>query len=240
MSDQISSIELRSSYDKRFLSNDLRDSDSFYHWVFKHLKAAPGQTLVDVACGSGRLLYYARQAGLRSIGLDFSIEGLRQERAIDLGVELVLADGQSLPLPSQSVDFITNLGSLEHFIDPAMGVQEMARVLKPEGVVAIVLPNAFYLGDLIWWVWRKGRSASHKQPIERFAAYNNWRELLENNGLRVSKGKRYNFMFPRNRLDAEFYQRFPKKLIDLTISPFVPFNFSYSFMYLCKKASSHA
>jgi len=235
MSDQINSLELRNAYDERFQNNDLRDSDSFYRWVFKRLPAVPGQTLLDVACGSGRLLYHARQAGLWTLGIDFSIEGLRRERGIDATGELALADGQSLPLPDQSMDYITNLGSLEHFINPGTGIQEMARVLKSNGVVAIVLPNAFYAGDLIWWVWRKGRSASHKQPIERFAAYDNWRELLEDNGLKVFKGWRYNFMFPRNRLDIEFYRRFPRKLIDLAVSPFIPYHFSYSFLYLCKK-----
>ncbi len=236
MGNRRNSHELRLAYDARFQNNDLRDSDSFYRWVFKHLQGSSGQTLLDVACGSGRLLYHARQAGLRAIGLDFSIEGLKRERAIDPKTDLIFADGQYLPLSDQSVDYVANLGSLEHFIDPDTGIREMVRVLKPEGVVAIVLPNAFYAVDLVWWVWRKGRSASHKQPIERFAAYNNWRELLENNGLRVFKGYRYNFMFPRTRLDIQFYRRFPRKLLDLAISPLVPFNFSYSFLFMCQKS----
>lgn len=237
MSDKNNSLALRNAYDGRFKNNDLRDSDSFYRWVFKNLQSLPGETLLDVACGSGRLLYHARRAGVRAIGLDFSSEGLKRERSIDAETQLILADGQDLPLPDQSMDYIVNLGSLEHFINPGVGIREMIRVLKPNGVVAIVLPNAFYAVDLIWWVWRKGRSASHKQPIERFAAYNNWRELLEDHGLKVYKGRRYNFMFPRTWLDFEFYRRFPRKLIDLAISPLIPFNFSYSFLYLCKKAA---
>ncbi len=237
MNNRITLDDLRAAYDERFQKNDLRDSDSFYRWVFRQLSAAPGQALLDVACGSGRLLYYARRAGVRAIGLDFSIEGLRRERSIDLDTELALADGQHLPLPDRSMDYVTNLGSLEHFLDPDKGIREMSRVLKPDGVIALVLPNAFYAADLIWWVWRKGRSASHKQPVERFAAYNNWREMLEVNGLKVDKGRRYNFMFPRTRLDLEFYHRFPRKLLYLAVSPFIPFNFSYSFLYLCKKGT---
>ena len=134
------------------------------------------------------------------------------------------------------MDYLTNLGSLEHFVDPHKGVREMVRVLRPDGVAAIVLPNAFYAVDLIWWVWRKGRSASHKQPIERFAACEDWRELLEADGLKVAKRFRYNFMFPRSRLDWKWYRRFPTKLLDLIASPFIPFHFSFSFLYLCRKA----
>jgi hypothetical protein len=100
-----------------------------------------------------------------------------------------------------------------------------------------MLPNAFYAADLVWWVWRKGRSPSHNQPLERFAAFADWAALLERNGLKICRGYKYNFMFPRSRLDWEYYCRFPRKLLYLAVSPFIPFNFSYSFLYLCRKAT---
>lgn len=235
MSKMIDARELRAAYDVRFRSDSLRDADSFYAWVFSKLGAEPSARLLDVACGSGRLLYHAKQAGLETIGIDFSAGALRLARAIEPGSELVLADGQYLPLPSSSIDYVTNLGSLEHFIDPDLGVQEMARVLRPQGLAAILLPNAFYAADLIWWVWRTGRSPSHHQPLERFAAYADWAALLERNGLKVRASCNYNFMFPRSRLDGEYYRRFPRKLLNLAMSPFIPFNFSYSFLYLCQR-----
>jgi ubiquinone/menaquinone biosynthesis C-methylase UbiE len=231
--------ELRASYDKHFREDDLRDTDSYYRWVLRKLQPQAGQRLLDVACGSGRLLYFARQAHLQSIGLDFSFEGLKVERRLDPATRLILADGQDIPLISNSVDFLTNLGSLEHFVDPERGVHEMARVLKPEGVAAIVLPNAFYAVDLVWWVWRKGRSAHHKQILERFAAHDNWRELLEDNGLKVFRSYAYNFMLPRGQADWTFYRRRPRKLLYLLVAPFIPFNFSFSFLFLCRKAADH-
>jgi SAM-dependent methyltransferase len=169
--------ELRDFYDERFRRDNLRDSDSFYRWVLRRLKAKPGQALLDVACGSGRLIAHAQRAGMRAVGLDFSTEALFREREFDRAARVVLADGQHIPLPDCSFDFVTNLGSLEHFLDPAIGVREMARVARPDGLVAILLPNAFYLADLVWWVWRKGRSPSHNQILERFAAYADWQEL---------------------------------------------------------------
>jgi SAM-dependent methyltransferase len=229
--------DLRAFYDGRFRNNDLRDSSSFYKWVLERLEAQPGQSLLDVACGSGRLVEHARRTGLRAIALDCSIEALKRECEIDPGTHTVLADGQCLPLPDNAFDFVANLGSLEHFLDPVMGIREMARVLRHDGVAAILLPNAFYLADLIWWVWRRGRSPSHNQMLERFAAYADWRDLLEANGLKVKKGLKYNFMFPRTRLDWMHYRRFPRKLLNVAISAFVPFHFSYSFLYLCAKGA---
>lgn len=234
---RIDSVRLSAVYDAIFrTNNNLRDSDSFYLWVFRKLNAQPGKTLLDVACGSGRLLYHARRAGLHTIGIDFSVEALRLEHEIVPDSELVLADGQCLPFPSNSIDYVVSLGSLEHFVDVDQGVQEMVRVIRPEGLAAIFLPNAFYLADLIWWVWRKGRSPSHNQPLERFAAFADWAAFLERNGLRVCTSYKYNFMLPRSRLDWEYYHRFPRKLLCHAVSPFIPFNFSYSFLYICQKA----
>jgi ubiquinone/menaquinone biosynthesis C-methylase UbiE len=232
------STQLYATYNARFRNNNsLRDSDSFYQWVFRKLHAQPGKTLLDVACGSGRLLCHASRAGLHTIGIDFSSEALRLEREIAPGSKLVLADGQYLPFSNESVDYVTNLGSLEHFVDMDQGVREMVRVVRSDGLVAVFLPNAFYLADLIWWVWRKGRSPSHNQPLERFAAFADWVVLLERNGLKVRKGYAYNFMFPRSRLDWEYYRCFPRKLLNLALVPCIPFNFSYSFLYLCQKAT---
>ncbi len=234
---KLDSAQLRANYDAHFRNhNNLRDTDSFYAWVFRKLNAQPGRTLLDVACGSGRLLLHARRAGLRTIGIDFSGEAIALERVIEPQSWLILADGQYLPLMDESVDYVTNLGSLEHFVNPDRGIQEMVRVMRPAGRAAVLLPNAFYLADLIWWVWRTGRSASHKQALERFAAFADWRDLLEQNGLSVCKSYKYNFMFPHSKLDWDYYRAFPRKLLNLSVSPVIPFNFSYSFLYLCQRA----
>jgi len=228
--------KLRASYDARFSGyNNLRDSDTFYAWVFRKLDAKQGKKILDVACGSGRLLAHAADSGLRTYGVDFSNEALNLERVVAPQAELILADGQFLPIPDGLMDYVTNLGSLEHFLDIDRGIQEIVRVMHHESTAAIFLPNAYYLADLIWWVWRKGISPSHKQLLERFAAFADWRELLEKNGLVVVQAYKYNFAFPRSQLDWEYYRTFPRKLLNLAISPVVPFNFSYSFLYICRK-----
>jgi SAM-dependent methyltransferase len=236
MPQALTTDQLRAAYDECFRNDLLRDSSSFYLWALNKLPVLPGKVLLDVACGSGGLLRHGLDAQLITIGLDFSDEALARCRQNVPGVPLVLADGHDLPLPSASVDLLANLGSLEHFVTPEQGVREMARVLCPSGQAVILLPNAFYAADLVWWVWRKGRASSHKQPLERFAAFNDWRDLLENNGLKMQHAYKYNFIFPKTRADWDWYKTNPRKLLYWSASQLIPFNFSYSFLFVCSKA----
>ena len=114
----------------------------------------------------------------------------------------------------------------------------MRRVLRPEGRAALVLPNSYYLADIFWHVWRTGYSVSHHQPLERFATFGEWSDLIRGGGLEVVKAYKYNFRFPRSAEDWRWYRQHPKKMLYLLIAPFTPFNLSYHFLFICKRAHS--
>jgi SAM-dependent methyltransferase len=215
----------------------LRDSNAFYLWVLNRLAPARGTKLLDVACGEGLLLLEARKKKIHGIGIDISSQGalLAYKR---LGVSVVsVANGEYLPFTDDSFDYVTNIGSLEHFIDPIEGIKEMARILKINGQAAIVLPNSYYLVDIFWQVWRTGYGVSHKQPLERFATFREWWDFLENGGLHVIRAYKYNLCFPRSKADLLWYKQHPKKILYLLAAPFIPFNFSNHFLYICSKQS---
>jgi len=106
------------------------------------------------------------------------------------------------------------LGNLEHFLDPAAGARELARVLAPEGRGVIMLPNAYYSGDL-WRVIRTGRGPDHHQAIDRFATCEEWRDLLESAGLRVEAVERWD--------KGKLWKRL-----------LFPFHLAYHFVYLVR------
>jgi len=111
----------------------LRDSDAYYHWVLDRLAPATGTSLLDVACGEGMLVWAARKRGVNGIGIDLSSLGTMLAH-MRIGASLVsIANGEFLPFADQSFDYVTNTGSLEHFLNPLAGVKEMIRVLKPNG-----------------------------------------------------------------------------------------------------------
>lgn len=232
---QYSSQEIRHSYNQAYSTSDfLRDSDASYRWVLKKLNVIPGKHLLDIAFGLGVLLKEASFRGLQVTGVEISSTAVQRVQEYLPSANLILADGESLPFSDSSFDYVTNLGSLEHFIHPETGIKEINRVLKPEGRAALLLPNAYYLPDLVLKVWLKGYGPSHHQILERFASVNEWKDLIEQNGLKVSKIYKYNFILPQNRHDWNWFFQRPKRLIPALVGIFIPFNFSFSFLYICK------
>ena len=234
--ESLSQNQIAQIYDELFKGQGrLRDSDSLYNWVLDRLHPSPGSNLLDVACGEGLLVDAALHRGVSGIGIDLSTQGVKLARK-RLGVPILsVANGERLPFMDRSFDFVTNIGSLEHFAEPSVGISEMVRVLKPSGQAALLLPNSYYLVDLIWQVWRTGYGPSHNQPLEIFATFREWWEYLEKYGLLVKKAYKYNFCFPRSKADLYWYQQHPRKVLNLLVSPFIPFNLSNHFLYVCSR-----
>lgn len=228
--------QIAASYDATYAGDGLHDSDSAYAWALSVLDAAPGARLLDVACGEGALLRHALGRGLDACGVDFSATALQRARLAAPTAPLALANGEQLPFADQEFDVVTCLGSLEHYLDPWRGASEIARVLRPGGRAAILLPNAYYLADIIWHVWRRGRGPDHRQVIQRFAAAREWADYLAMMGLRVLRTQRCNPRFPRNRADWRWYRSNPRRLLYLAAAPLTPFNLSASFLYVCAPA----
>ena len=141
------------------------------------------------------------------------------------------------PFPSSTFDYVTNLGSLEHFKDPFVGLSEMYRVLKPNGKAVILLPNSYYLVDIIWTVLRTGNPPSHEQQIERFATYREWQNQIENSHFQILEAYKYNFCFPKSVRDLQWYFQRPRKILNLMVAPFIPFHLSYSFLFILSKVA---
>ena len=191
---------LRAAYNAIYARAEYGEQDALYRLVLDLLEAPPEQPVLDVGCGAGPFGRFAAAAGVRVVGVDLADEALR--RASGRGArDLVLAQGERLPFPDDAFARAVCLGNLEHFLDPAAGARELRRVLAPDGRAVVMLPNAYYSGDLWRWL-RTGEGPNHHQPLDRFASDREWRELLSGAGLGVraarrwDKGKRWKRLFP--------------------------------------------
>ncbi|MPZ97918.1 MAG: methyltransferase domain-containing protein [Dehalococcoidia bacterium] len=101
----------------------------------------PRAVVLDAGCGTGAYLPHLAAripAGGRLVGLDFSPAALRQASRLDAAA-LTLGDVQRLPLDDAAFDLIVSAHMLYHVPDIEAAIREFARVLKPRGVLAIIV-----------------------------------------------------------------------------------------------------
>ena len=224
------------AYNDIYSGQGLLQRDSFYLWLISLLKPKPGRLLLDISCGQGRLVTLARQQKLTTMGADFAIEGLRVgiQRAPQSG--WLAGDGECLPLADRSVDYVYHIGSLEHYLHPALGASEINRVLKPDGCACILLPNAFGIWGNIKHVWQHGEIFDDGQPLQRYATHRTWTNLLQGAGLHIQRTIGYGEInYPRTWQDVRWMLLRPQKVIRGVISLITPLNLSNHFVFICKR-----
>jgi demethylmenaquinone methyltransferase/2-methoxy-6-polyprenyl-1,4-benzoquinol methylase len=101
----------------------------------RELGLRSGSRVLDVACGTGDLCRELEAGGMRPVGVDFSIEMLRAART---GAPLVEADALALPFADSTVEGVTCGFALRNVVDIGRLFGEMARVLRPDGRVALL------------------------------------------------------------------------------------------------------
>jgi demethylmenaquinone methyltransferase/2-methoxy-6-polyprenyl-1,4-benzoquinol methylase len=128
------------------------------------LVAADPSLVLDVASGTaGVAIQLARRTSARVIGLDLTQEMLRRGQhnvaAAGLAERVALTVGQAeeLPFPSSVFDGLTFTYLLRYVADPQATLEEMARVVRPGGVVSslefFVPPGRFW--RFWWWLFTR-------------------------------------------------------------------------------------
>ncbi len=122
-----------------------RDGRSRYHDLLDELEvdlALPyvrDREVVEVGCGTGLLLRRFAETAKRAVGIDLSPGMLERARA--RGLDAREGSAGHLPLPSASFDVAVSFKTLPHVPDLRRALSEMARVVRPGGVVIAELYN---------------------------------------------------------------------------------------------------
>lgn len=232
-----STADSSQAYDTLHNTGYLRQRDSFYKWLLHVLEVKPGRRLLDISCGQGALVQFAHQTGLRASGLDLSPDATRLASQQTPAASLSVADATRLPYGDSTFDYVTNVGSLEHYFAPHDAIQEMARVLRLDGTALVLTPNTFGLLGNILHVWRTGDVFDDGQPLQRYGTNAQWRRLLTANGLQVEGTLKYERALPRTWDDLGWYALHPHRMARVVLSRVIPLNLSSFLVYLCSKSS---
>jgi SAM-dependent methyltransferase len=102
--------------------------------TFDLITAAAPARMLEVGCGMGELSErVARDLGVSVTAVDFSERMVELSRA--RGVDVRLADAQDLPFEDRSFDLAVANWVLYHLPDVDRGIDELARVLTPDGTL---------------------------------------------------------------------------------------------------------
>lgn len=117
--------------------------------VYRAIAALPiGAIIVDVGCGLGDVI--GRAPGHhRRVALEFSLTTLAAARQRVADVSFVGGSALMLPLRDKSVDAVICLEVLEHLAEDGAAMAEIARILKPGGILVASVPSARYFDDYL-------------------------------------------------------------------------------------------
>lgn len=111
-------------------------------FLVSRVKAIPGAWVLDAASGTGLVARELAQRNVRVVGLDQSevmvrraVTAVREAQLADR-VAFVLGQAERLPFPAETFDAVTFTYLLRYVDEPQATLAELARVLRPGGVMA--------------------------------------------------------------------------------------------------------
>ncbi len=120
--------------------------------AIRHLPFAPGQKLLDIACGSGRHLLAFAERGAQVTGIDLSPTLLEEAKTLfaesKFTATLKRVDMRKLPFREQfdgASMWFTSFGYFAREADDLQALKAMAATLRPGGWWWIDIPNPVYL-----------------------------------------------------------------------------------------------
>lgn len=173
----------------------------------KYLPMTPSLKLLDLATGTGDQILHLLDAGAEighATGLDMSQDMLKHgrqkiaARGLTHRISMVHGDACKLPFPDQSYDCVTMSFGIRNVPDVPACLQEIARVLKPDGkalILEFALPHWAPLRSAYLFYFRKvlpqigglisGNTKAYKylnSSVEEFPYGQNFANLMRTAG----------------------------------------------------------
>ncbi|MDP2586464.1 MAG: class I SAM-dependent methyltransferase [Candidatus Komeilibacteria bacterium] len=177
----------------------------YYHNYFKKFlyRLPKSSVILEVGSGSGYDLFSVLEQGYNLIASDISPASVGFiKKQVDVRFSLLadkiiylVADGQNLPLPDNSVDAVFLVACLHHFENQHSALTEIARVLKPGGQIILAMePSRFMMWFTKLFSSAKGLRIhdGHSEADETHPGYgrSDWEKIIADNPLSMVRLKR--------------------------------------------------
>ena len=116
-----------------------KHASKLYTEVIARVKGLNCNNVLDVGCGTGNILsLLAEEDNLKLFGMDFSQAMLEKAKEkLKSRAELKFGDSEHIPWEENHFDTLICTDSFHHYTEPKKVLKEMARVLRPNGILII-------------------------------------------------------------------------------------------------------
>ncbi|MFH1772354.1 MAG: class I SAM-dependent methyltransferase [Candidatus Omnitrophota bacterium] len=151
----------------------------------------PSGNLLDVGCGTSNFLHTAKEHGFKVWGTEVS--GFAVDNARKLyGIDVFKGDLIDSHFQDDFFDVITLWHVLEHTTDPFSNIKEAAKIVKPDGILVIAVPNINnFIYKIAYTTYRLRRPKLFSPDLREIHLYHfsikTLSALLDKAGLKVTK-----------------------------------------------------
>lgn len=144
LKEKVYSREAGYQVDKLHDLSSVRPEPWWFRLISEVADLVPGKRLLDVGCSSGQFMYFAKERGYDTKGVE--LNSLTANIALANGLSVHIGTLEDAPYSDNSFDVVFLGDVIEHVTDPRDFVRACARVLTDTGVLAISTPNL----DCFW------------------------------------------------------------------------------------------
>jgi len=181
-----SNIQVWNEHSKREAEKEISESQSHIRKWLKEIPIYPWRNkLLDIGAGIGLDTKYASDLGFDAQGIENSLEAVKIAR--DRGIVMSEMDMRDMLYQDEIFDICIAGGSIEHVPETENVLEEIYRVLKPNGIFLFNVPYKYSFftpaKKIQQWlgIWKCGYEKSFGQ--------NKLINLLEDNGFEVQEIK---------------------------------------------------
>jgi len=155
--------------------------------------------LLDIGCAGGTFTNeLSKHCDCHITALDISPQAIEYAQATYPHIDFQVHDAANpvFPFENNSFDHITILETLEHVLNPVEVLQEMRRMVKPDGQVIVLVPYEDWLFNIGWSIWTRlpgkmGGGVWDESHVQRFDE-SKLRHLMEFIGYQILDEHRCN------------------------------------------------
>lgn len=115
-----------------------------YKTIIKHFPEKIKIKILDVGCGTGEFLKSLPSNRFQKFGIEINPQAA--QIASSLGLKIIHGDINRVNFKSNKFDCVTMWHVFEHLPNPTITIQQISKILKPNGLLIFTVPNSNSIG----------------------------------------------------------------------------------------------